>query len=132
MKVADLSGEELDYWVARAEGDEKPYIAEYGPTHPSRRMRGGMLCGGYTKQEVKAMHGMIPRLRRYSESWLLGGPIIERGLNAVERFRGDDMAWIASYGDPECQRSETGPTPLIAAMRAYVASKFGDEVPEEK
>jgi hypothetical protein len=24
-----------------------------------------------------------------------------------------------------------GPTPLIAAMRAFVASKYGDEVPDE-
>ena len=65
---------------------------------------------------------------RPSAHWADGGPIIERELHGVEWFKGDGMAWIASYGDAECPRGETGPTPLIAAMRAYVASKFGDEV----
>ena len=57
-----------------------------------------------------------------------GGPIIEREMIAI---------WF-SKGDWKSQRRDTsagvhGPTPLIAAMRCYVASKLGDmvEVPEE-
>lgn len=61
-----------------------------------------------------------------STNWSQGGPIIER-----ERFF--LRYWTNSW------RAETyfyimyGPTPLIAAMRCYVASKLGIEVeiPEE-
>jgi hypothetical protein len=36
------------------------------------------------------------------------------------------MAWI--YDGLEMVGIEHGPTPLIAAMRCYIASKMGDEV----
>lgn len=59
----------------------------------------------------------------YSTNWVLGGPIIEReefsGLKCYGK--GD---WECSNGDIFCE----GPTPLIAAMRCFVASKLGDEV----
>jgi hypothetical protein len=60
--------------------------------------------------------------------WEHGGPIIER-----ERIRLDPRGlWCAAHDTHEWTES-TGPTPLIAAMRCYVASKLGDEVeiPEE-
>lgn len=62
-----------------------------------------------------------------STEWALAGPIIER--ERIE-LRGDgDGGWIA-YDNLTPEKS--GPTPLIAAMRCYVASKLGDtvEVPE--
>lgn len=62
-----------------------------------------------------------------STKWSQGGPIIERehiGLmpSGTAYFERDGGTYY-SYG----------PTPLIAAMRCYVASKLGDEVeiPEE-
>ena len=58
-----------------------------------------------------------------STDWTHGGPIIER--ERIE-LRGDgDEGWIA---DDNLNPSQWGPTPLIAAMRCYVASKLGDEV----
>lgn len=67
----------------------------------------------------------------YSVDWSQGGPIIEReGIGIKLRIDGEDEhAWLADDG----LRMFTGPTPLIAAMRCYVASKLGDEVevPEE-
>lgn len=63
----------------------------------------------------------------HSTNWSQGGPIIER-----ERFllRTTGNTWMAYSYD---QKFQYGPTPLIAAMRCYVASKLGDEVniPEE-
>lgn len=60
---------------------------------------------------------------RPSTNWAHGGPIIER--ERIE-LRGDgDKGWIA---DDNLNPSQWGPTPLIAAMRCYVASKLGDEV----
>lgn len=72
----------------------------------------------------------------YSTNWVFGGPIIAREKISV---RWDDMTlygqrqnrWLA-----ECEGlgyAVDADTPLIAAMRCYVASKLGDtiEVPEE-
>jgi hypothetical protein len=64
---------------------------------------------------------------RYSTDWDQGGPIIER-----EKLRLDprDSEWQANSWNEAHQDFDTsyGPTPLIAAMRCYVASKLGDEV----
>lgn len=64
----------------------------------------------------------------YSTSWSQGGPIIEQ----------EGMTLMYQYGDgydayKHTGHKQRGPTPLIAAMRCYVASKLGDEVdiPEE-
>ena len=65
----------------------------------------------------------------YSKSWTHGGPIIEREGMTVREYL--DGFWAADIenGEYECE----GTTPLIAAMRCYVASKLGNEVdvPEE-
>ena len=63
----------------------------------------------------------------YSTDWTLSGPIIEREQLAL--FLEYKDLWCATDGD----RRMPGDTPLIAAMRCYVASKLGDEVdiPEE-
>jgi hypothetical protein len=57
-----------------------------------------------------------------STDWEQAGPIIEREMITVE-WTGED--WMACIW---CDEKFLGPTPLIAAMRAYVASKLGDEV----
>jgi len=69
----------------------------------------------------------------YSTNWAIGGPIIEReGLLVRPSFTDERDKWTSIQWAPKgvC---ESGPTPLIAAMRCYVASKLGDEVeiPEE-
>ena len=63
----------------------------------------------------------------YSTDWELGGPIIERegiNLRALSGALWEAETWSAEGG----QYLLDGPTPLIAAMRCYVASKLGDEV----
>jgi hypothetical protein len=63
-----------------------------------------------------------------STDWSQGGPIIEREMLTVG-WVGE--TWAAVVGLVEYK--QIGPTPLIAAMRCYVANKLGDEVdvPEE-
>ena len=62
-----------------------------------------------------------------STNWAQGGPIIEReGITIARRGKYSYSAWGAVLNDFEFD--EEGPTPLIAAMRCYVASKLGDEV----
>jgi hypothetical protein len=66
-----------------------------------------------------------------STDWAQSGPIIERERieTRYDRTGRFSEPWIAAT----LERMIIGPTPLIAAMRCYVASKLGDEVeiPEE-
>jgi hypothetical protein len=70
-----------------------------------------------------------------STNWSQGGPIVEREEIGVEVIEGalymGRKVWEARH--PSSQVVTHGPTPLIAGMRCYVASKLGDEVdvPEE-
>jgi hypothetical protein len=72
-----------------------------------------------------------PRGTQYSPStnWSQGGPIIEREGIAIGK--GDEQ-W-AAFANADTEEGTQGPTPLIAAMRCYVASKLGDtvDIPEE-
>lgn len=106
MKTAELTGPLLDYWVAKAEGYE---LDEDGD---NRTIRGG---------------GGGPSPWHPSTDWRDGGPIIERQQIKIEHV-GEywDALIVAKTADVYYQ---AGPTPLVAAMRAYVASKFGDELP---
>jgi hypothetical protein len=67
-----------------------------------------------------------------STDWSQGGPIIDRELIAV-CLDEDGDTWRAWYPMRQGIEDGTGPTPLIAAMRCFVASKLGDtvEVPDE-
>lgn len=59
-----------------------------------------------------------------TSDWAQGGPIIERKeIELVPK----GMHWEA-YADEDFHVPYSGPTPLIAAMRCYVAGKLGDEV----
>lgn len=64
----------------------------------------------------------------YSTEWRFGGPIIERERITIDAGQ-HGWLWVAR----KVAHETTGPTPLVAAMRCYVASKLGDEVdlPEE-
>ena len=77
----------------------------------------------------------------YSTDWEQGGPIIERENLCVGRKQQADTNYC-EVNDPavDCWARTTaggylsyGPTPLIAVMRCYVASKLGEvvKVPQE-
>jgi hypothetical protein len=65
----------------------------------------------------------------YCGKWEHGGPIIEWEKLFVKPTinRGWRSYQRDPFGNGICH-SQYGPTPLIAAMRCYVASKLGDEV----
>jgi hypothetical protein len=80
-----------------------------------------------------------------SSDWAEGGPIIERERITIDTYcndlgpamRADWHAAVALYGVVGVNYEAAplarpkfwhGETPLVAAMRAYVASKLGDEV----
>lgn len=117
MKVSELSGGNLDYWVARALG------------HKAR------LCLGepcevidWNRPGTRAIDARF----QPSSDWSHGGPIIERE-HIMLAPGGDAGEWGAHIWLPPFRTWHfvEGPTPLIAAMRAYVALKFGEEVPDK-
>ena len=63
----------------------------------------------------------------FSTDWAQGGPIIEREEISTVWANGQWESHTVNDQD-EYAQIEYGPTPLIAAMRCYVASKLGDEV----
>jgi hypothetical protein len=72
----------------------------------------------------------------YSTDWAHGGPLIEREDCWPSRYYGAAQSRGKVYQASAYNGSSAyaqGPTPLIAAMRCFVASKLGDEIeiPEE-
>lgn len=63
---------------------------------------------------------------RPSSKWAHGGPIIERERIEMRPESNGQWLGIAMVGS-----EAYGSTALIAAMRAYVASKFGSELPDK-
>jgi hypothetical protein len=99
------------------------------------------MCEGWTATKAqdargeylwlwKEPRGMNPKHYHPSTHWGIGGPIIEREIIMLDYDAAHD--WEARDFDSQ-QILAHGPTPLIAAMRCYVASKLGDvvEVPDE-
>jgi hypothetical protein len=68
-----------------------------------------------------------------SRDWEIGGPLIRKGLISLLYVPVDDVndpgTWSAFFRYTESIEFENR-DPLVAAMRVYVASKFGNEVPE--
>ena len=121
IKVSEASGLVLDWLVAKALGLGYRNDEKYGPmcfrpqTHP-----------GVVHWDSKPLP--------YSTDWSQGGPIIEREGIWVSDPSGDVLhprQWGALHKGT--MHDTRGPTPLIAAMRCFVASRLGDEVevPEE-
>jgi len=67
-----------------------------------------------------------------STNWAHGGPIIERERLNLSPTSTDIWDCWPDFGMSN-ELWQRGPTPLVAAMRCFVASKLGDEVevPEE-
>ena len=123
-RVAELEGAQLDWAVAKAEGRCLHQNTEYY-AHQSDTGFTCLDCGKDTYHEA------CGRDWKPSSSWAQGGPIIEReriGVRWTYSSAYNSGAWVSMVPRGDHATSQLGPTPLIAAMRAFVASKLGDEV----
>lgn len=115
-KTSELTGALLDVAVAKAEG--LLHQAGEGQT-PVIQADGNRFIG----DPVASASIWSP-----SSVWDHGGPIIDRDHISTRH----DEDGYSTPDEPWCAESGVfwaiGPTPLVAAMRAYVVSKFGDEV----
>lgn len=79
----------------------------------------------------------------YCRDWMAGGPIIERERITLiapderpDQLSEPRLLWTAAKyvvndDEDEEEFEECGPTPLVAAMRAYVASKKPEDTPHD-
>jgi hypothetical protein len=104
MKTNELAGAALDWAVAKCEG----YTVDWD----------GWLS-------LNGVATFMPNEYKPSTNWAQGGAIIEREGICVGTGL-DSPTWYANKG--LMAHHHFGQTPLIAAMRCYVASKLGDEV----
>jgi hypothetical protein len=118
MKTSELTGAALDWAVAKCEGHN--VFIKHAP-----------LQVMYPPKGKRSFYIYTP-----STNWAQGGPIIEREGIALEQGQGAWDAELEFLPDDDTHYrygKAFGPTPLIAAMRCFVASKLGDEIeiPEE-
>ena len=105
MKTSKLTGAALDWAVAKCEGHK--VFVKYAP-----------LQIMYTPKRKRSLYTYRP-----STNWAQGGLIIDRETISLDYAQEED--WAAKTS---AYQWAYGPTPLIAAMRCYVASKLGDDV----
>lgn len=119
IKTCDLTGDALDWAVGKAEGLKLRVLATGKPgNRVFEKIRRGI--GWYCP----------------SRSWALTGKIIEREkIDLFAEKQAYPESWSASVARYQNGKRltgwrllQSGPTPLIAATRCYVASKLGDEV----
>ena len=122
IKISKATELQLDWLVATCEGYKN---LRRNPHRSAKHLI--MNLGG----TIKALGEL-----NYHESWSLTGPIIDR----IDGF--ELKVWLESKPATKCEAHihnyegdwiEFGPTPLIAAMRCWVAKNLGEtaEVPEE-
>ena len=109
IKTSELTGAALDWAVAQCEG------------HLIAKHRRGGAIRIHTPYPKPMFNRTIPFCP--STDWVQGGSIIER-----EKISLWNRGAIYAAEPFDASFDLEGPTPLIAAMRCYVASKLGNEI----
>ena len=125
MKTSELIDEGLDWAVAKALGILRSDKIQMFVGRPYAE---GLLPNGYCPVAESAFDIPLHQIN-YSTDWSQGGPIIERERITLRFW--DNEPYITAYmplNGSDHSPWWHGPTPLIAAMRCFVASKLGDEV----
>lgn len=146
IKTQELTGAALDWAVAKALGYKATVVTgqqrydRLDPEDKADRAYSDLIRNSKPRVywDNPTKHTPCPS---FSESWEAGGPIIERELNNLFKHNQLDKAlppvWCAVKHVPSehgtALLNVDGPTPLIAAMRCFTASRLGDEIdiPEE-
>ena len=132
MKTSDMKDAALNWAVGVAEGlqwqNDDPEVGLYH--RRDHQYRNDRLVPNDLDYYIMDDYNLT--LYSPSTDWAFGGPIIEReGITIARRGKHSWSEWGAVLNDFEFD--EEGTTPLIAAMRCYVASKLGDniDIPKE-
>ena len=152
IKVSEATNTQLNWLVAKCEGgtfkpkrcfDCRHYEERQGVDeaiqychHPKMDFEDGSgaltaWASDYKTHDLCPISGLTPN--PYSTDWAQGGQIIEREKIGLREPHEVKDRWYARITTDVTVFMQPGPTPLIAAMRCFVASKLGDEaeVPDE-
>lgn len=118
MKTADLQGALLDYYVAKAEGEDPVMMGSV------------VLSSKTTDGGNQWNHG--PLVLGYSTNWTQCGPLIEKYKLNIESPDYAHTPWVVSIYSSKrhAYMYGYGTSPLQAICRAVVRAAFGDEVEE--
>ena len=123
MKTAELTGVALEYCVIRLEHPQFIWGEDFGIHYASNQI----VIPSWKEPECYSPYS----------GWAKCGPIIEREGISVHKNLGGSWRGTIRHTEPHPLvphpvlagwTHQHGQTPLIAAMRCYVASKLGDEV----
>lgn len=123
VKTSDLIGTALDLALAKCED----FSIEF------EEKDGGRFWINRTNhtQQYYPPFGYLHDVFFPSSDWSQGGPIIDEMMKGEFFFMendGNDNCHVAYSTTAHNNFHGYGPTPLVAAMRCFVASKLGDEV----
>jgi hypothetical protein len=123
IKTSELTGAALDWAVAKCEG------------HEIDSLMGGAVWYWLKCSLTGALE--VVEVFKPSTDWAQGGPILERErIKVAPNLGGTWHGQIRHTKEHPLSRhpvlsgwtNQHGPTPLVAALRCYVASKLGAEV----
>lgn len=132
VKVSELQGAALDWAVAAC------LNAQFSEARVIKVCRRETTTPAWIERENGV--GTAPSYHRFppSTDWDQGGPIIEREAICIvqgfyrQKQNDDARAYVCRVDSHTPTGASTiearGSTPLVAAMRCYVASKMGDEI----
>jgi len=125
MKTSELTRAALNWAVAQAEGDKvfRPRLGRPSNWDKEAWLKDGSDDRWVVRVENPKVAHFVDWTYNPSGDWMQGGPIIEREKIDLQW---DMNRWNAAIGTMRWYIG--GPTPLIAAMRCYVASKLGDDI----
>jgi hypothetical protein len=137
IKVSELTGASLDWAVQMAEGYVQPDPIAFARNifKPSTDWaQGGPII---ERERISVIRLEDDEKADKNGFWIPGRVPVYASV--IGEYFSEDQ-FCNGYGEAicdtyyiDCELVTKGPTPLIAAMRCYVASKMGDtiEVPEE-
>ncbi|MCA9340050.1 MAG: DUF2591 domain-containing protein [Candidatus Saccharibacteria bacterium] len=123
VKTSELTGAALNWLVAKCEG------FKYVHASPAWKNKHG-ACGSaqvMVSNKKDECYDFAP-----STNWAQGGPLIEREMITLRTNACVPGHWAAyidfSSSSTAVKARQSGPTPLIAAMRCYCCAKLGGEI----
>lgn len=156
MQVSELTGAQLALWVAQCDPRrsgirwqrERDHWVGFGRIGSSPEFPCWLITDAGEIEREKLRGHLYAKVYAPHEDWAQAGPIIEReniGISPptsrVHRNGGPNAGWGACglWTATTWHKGANGrraiawheSSPLIAAMRCFVISKFGDEVPDD-
>lgn len=125
-KIAELTGPALDLSVALSLDYNLIDDPVDGPNRRKNKMPRWHKGDVWVGQDGRCYLALSDNQADYfepSSNWAQGGPLIDKYRPEFTEVSADELRAGIGFGD-----SYSGPTHLIAAMRALVASSYGEEI----